>query len=273
MMGSQQTSNTVNAIEHIVNIPEFSQATGTEFLREHQQQPHPASLFRSNFSTPRRNASLPDLEPNFSVKTEETNSLNDNQDIGMLGQAKAQFHNTYIISQTEDSVIIVDQHAAHERIVLEKLKQSLLNGAKAPSQILLIPEIIELDITEKNHILTQAEELKKLGLVIDEFGITAVIVREIPALIKDCEVNNLIHNLAEEIAEWGGDFSLEDRLNHICATIACHGSVRAGRNLHLAEMNQLLRDMEKTPHSGQCNHGRPTYIELKLKDIDKLFHR
>nr|QIM10735.1 DNA mismatch repair protein MutL [uncultured Alphaproteobacteria bacterium] len=216
---------------------------------------------------------LPALQNSFSVKTEEIKQEEVNQTAGVLGMAKAQFHNTYIISQTEDSVIIVDQHAAHERIVMEKFKAGMAAKQKPQTQILLIPEIVDLSLSEKTALLGNAEELSSAGLVIEEFGNSEVIVREIPALITGCDIKGLVKNLAEQIAEWGKDFALEDKINHICATMACHGSVRAGRSLNLAEMNELLREMENTPHSGQCNHGRPTYIELKLKDIDKLFHR
>ena len=187
--------------------------------------------------------------------------------------AKAQFHNTYIISQTEDSVIIIDQHAAHERIVMERFKANMASEQQPQTQLLLIPEVVDLSLSEKTALLENCEELKKTGMIIEEFGMTAVIVREIPALINGCDIKNLVKSLAEQILEWGKDFALEDKINHICATMACHGSVRAGRSLNVAEMNELLREMENTPHSGQCNHGRPTYIELKLKDIDKLFHR
>ena len=168
---------------------------------------------------------------------------------------------------------IIDQHAAHERIVMEKLKTSLLQEDKIATQMLLIPEIIELSASEKEHIIAEKEQFAKLGLVVEEFGLTEVIVREVPALISGTNVKNLITDLAQEIAEWGGQFSLTDKLHHICATIACHGSVRAGRSLNAEEMNRLLRDMEKTEHSGQCNHGRPTDVELKLTDIEKLFAR
>ena len=190
-----------------------------------------------------------------------------------MGLSKAHFHDTYIISQTADSIIIIDQHAAHERIVMEKLKADLAAEHKVVTQMLLIPEIIDLSSSEKENILSQTENLAKLGLVVEEFGPSAVIVREIPALISGADVKKLIIDLAAEIAEWGGEFSLTDKLHHICATIACHGSVRAGRRLNIDEMNRLLRDMEKTEHSGQCNHGRPTYVELKLTDIEKLFAR
>ena len=217
---------------------------------------------------------FPDLNQLYSIKTD----IKEDQDIESnamppLGFAKAQFHDTYIISQTLDSIIIIDQHAAHERIVMEKLKADLASEHKVTTQMLLIPEIIELDASEKSRILENADNFEKLGLVVEDFGFKAVIVREIPALISGADTKKLIKDLASEINEWGNAFSLTDKLHHICATIACHGSVRAGRKLNIEEMNRLLRDMEKTPHSGQCNHGRPTYVELKLKDIEKLFAR
>ena len=217
---------------------------------------------------------FPDLNQLYSLKTD----IKEDQDIQgnampPLGFAKAQFHDTYIISQTLDSIIIIDQHAAHERIVMEKLKADLASEHKVTTQMLLIPEIIELNASEKSRILENADNFEKLGLVVEDFGFKAVIVREIPALISGADTKKLIKDLASEINEWGNAFSLTDKLHHICATIACHGSVRAGRKLNIEEMNRLLRDMEKTPHSGQCNHGRPTYVELKLKDIEKLFAR
>ena len=226
------------------------------------------------FSAPRRVQNpLPELERLYSVKTEESASDAQTDEIGPLGLAKAQFHDTYIISQAEDGIVIIDQHAAHERIVMEKLKSSLASGQKVVTQMLLIPEIVDLSASEKENILSQAENLAQMGLVVEEFGQQAVIVREIPALISGADIRRLVMDLAAEIAEWGGEFSLTDKLHHICATIACHGSVRAGRRLNIDEMNRLLRDMEKTEHSGQCNHGRPTYVELKLSDIEKLFAR
>lgn len=232
----------------------------------------------SGIGTPKRTyqADLPEFNNMLSVKTEVSQNTYNNisvETVGPLGVAKAQFHDTYIISQTKDSIIVIDQHAAHERIVMEKLKTSLLQEDKIATQMLLIPEIIELSASEKEHIIAEKEQFAKLGLVVEEFGLTEVIVREVPALISGANVKNLITDLAQEIAEWGGQFSLTDKLHHICATIACHGSVRAGRSLNAEEMNRLLRDMEKTEHSGQCNHGRPTYVELKLTDIEKLFAR
>ena len=244
-----------------------------------QEKLRPVNFYQSLMpkTAPRCQASLPELERAYSVKVDnpvetpsETSSA---YNVGYLGLAKAQVADTYIISQTEDSLIIVDQHAAHERIVMEKLKQSLMNEAQVATQILLIPEIVDLSLSDKTRLLEAADELKKLGLVIEEFGSTAVIVREIPALLKNADVKKMIADLAEEMAEWGKEYSLTQKLHLACATIACHGSVRAGRRLNIDEMNHLLREMEHTEHSGQCNHGRPTYVELKLKNIEKLFER
>ena len=247
-LGDHKTANNLDLAAFVQdNIPSFGQ-NETAVLREHQP-----------------------VSANYPVSPSATNVAEG--EVGPLGLAKAQFHDTYIISQTEDSIVIIDQHASHERIVMEKLKASLLAENKVATQILLIPEIVDLSISEKTRIVEAAEELQKLGLVVEEFGSTAVIVREVPALIGDCDIKALIRDLAGEMAEWGKGFSLTDKLHTICATIACHGSVRAGRKLNINEMNHLLRDMEKTEHSGQCNHGRPTYVELKLKDIEKLFER
>lgn len=247
----------------------------TMALCEHKPTLSGFNFQRSYAPKASHQADLPDLEYKFSVKTEKPESYETVQSnaSGPLGIPKAQFHNTYIISQTEDSIIIIDQHASHERIVMEKMKANLLKDGRLASQMLLLPEIVELNSSAKERVLGIKEELNKLGMVVEEFGPTAVIIREIPALIKDCDVKSLITDLSDEVAEWGGEYSLTDKLHHICATIACHGSVRAGRSLNFDEMNRLLRDMEKTDHSGQCNHGRPTYIELKLKDIEKLFNR
>lgn len=215
---------------------------------------------------------IPQLENEYSVKTEEVENIED-AEYFPLGLAKAQFHNTYIISQAKDGIVIVDQHAAHERITMEKMKKNLLENKKIETQILLIPEVVDLSISEKQKILEIAQELSKAGLEIEEFGASAVIVREIPALIKNCDVKKLVTDLAQEAQEWNRGFSLDDKINHICATCACHGSVRAGRSLNFEEMNHLLREMETTERSGQCNHGRPTYIKLSLSEIEKLFAR
>jgi DNA mismatch repair protein MutL len=189
-----------------------------------------------------------------------------------LGAARTQIHETYIVSQTRDGLVVVDQHAAHERIVYEKLKASLAkNGVQR--QILLIPEIVELDEATVEKIVDRAEELASFGLAIDSFGPGAVAVRETPSLLGKANAASLLRDLAEHMAEWDEALPLERRLMHVAATMACHGSVRAGRRLKPEEMNALLREMEDTPNSGQCNHGRPTYVELKLSDIEKLFGR
>lgn len=217
--------------------------------------------------------SIPELESKFSVRVAEEPTAETLEEVGELGLAKAQFHNTYIISQTEDSIIIIDQHAAHERITMEKMKQSMAKHEQMPTQMLLLPEVVDLSLSEKENILEYAPQLAQLGLMLEEFGASAVLVREIPALLGDTDVKKLVKDIAAEISEWGGEYALSDKIHHICATIACHGSVRAGRPLNIEEMNRLLRDMEKTEHSGQCNHGRPTYVKIKLADIEKLFER
>lgn len=277
-LGDHRSANNLDLAGFVHdNIPGFGE-NEVAFLQEHKPGGGNVPAFRPFMSQPRRQAELPELERKvFSVKVDEpysaVSAADDSGEVGPLGLAKAQFHDTYIISQTEDSIVIIDQHASHERIVMENLKASLLAENKVATQILLIPEIVDLSPSEKIRLVEAAEELQKLGLSVEEFGSTAVIVREIPALLGDCDIKALIRDLAGEMAEWGKGFSLTDKLHTICATIACHGSVRAGRRLNIDEMNRLLRDMERTEHSGQCNHGRPTYVELKLKDIEKLFER
>lgn len=189
-----------------------------------------------------------------------------------LGIARAQIFGTYIVAQTKDGMVIVDQHAAHERLVLERMKAALADGG-VKRQALLIPEVVELPVKLATAILGRAGELEELGLAIEPFGHDAIAVREVPALLGQSDVKGLVRDLAEEIFELGAAFSLKEKLEDICGTMACHGSVRAGRQLLPAEMDALLRQMEATPHSGQCNHGRPTYVELKLSDIERLFGR
>ncbi len=189
-----------------------------------------------------------------------------------LGAARAQLHETYIVAQTAHSVVIVDQHAAHERLVYERMKAALAQGGVA-RQMLLIPEIVTLDPDEVAALDDAAPELAELGLVLEPFGADAVAVREVPALLGKTDTKGLVRDLASELVDDRAKTALRDRLEAVCATMACHGSVRAGRRLTVDEMNALLRDMEATPHSGQCNHGRPTYVELKLTDIERLFGR
>jgi DNA mismatch repair protein MutL len=189
-----------------------------------------------------------------------------------LGLARAQLHETYVVAETADGIVIVDQHAAHERLVHERLKREIESG-NVPRQALLIPDVVEMDAAAAARLAARAEDLSSLGLVVESFGVGAVVVREIPAALVGEDIAGLIRDLADELAEESASAALKDKLLHACATRACHGSVRAGCVLNEAEMNALLRQMESTPHSGQCSHGRPTYVELKLADIEKLFGR
>ena len=189
-----------------------------------------------------------------------------------LGAARAQVHETYIVAQTRDGVVIVDQHAAHERLVYERMKAEMADGTVA-RQALLIPEVVELDPAEAQRVVARAEELAALGLIVEPFGDGAVLVRETPALLGETDAGALVRDIADDLVETDQALSLKERLAEVCSTMACHGSVRAGRRLTGPEMNALLRQMEATPHSGQCNHGRPTYVELKLADIERLFGR
>lgn len=189
-----------------------------------------------------------------------------------LGVARAQVHQTYIVAQTADGIVVVDQHAAHERLTQEKIKKAMAAGG-VQRQLLLIPEVVEMDEDACARVLARADELAELGLAVEPFGTGAVAVREVPALLGETDVQGLIRDLADDLAEFDGAIALEKRIDDVCATMACHGSVRAGRRLTADEMNALLREMEATPHSGQCSHGRPTYVELKLADIEKLFGR
>ncbi len=189
-----------------------------------------------------------------------------------LGAARAQLHDTYIVAQTGDGLVLVDQHAAHERLVLERMRRALADGRR-PRQALLLPEVVELDEAGAERLAAKAEELGELGLVLERFGPEAVLVRETPAALGEADVKGLVRDLADDLAEHGLALTLKERLEDVAATMACHGSVRAGRRLGAQEMDALLREMEATPRSGQCNHGRPTYVELKLADIERLFGR
>ena len=219
------------------------------------------------FQTPLNN-----LDGSLSVKEVAAEQIEEVPDDWPLGVARAQLHETYIVAQTDSGIVIVDQHAAHERLVYEDMKKALAeDGIKR--QGLLIPEVIEMDEGAADRITLRAEELAELGLVIEAFGPGAIVVRETPAMLGEINIQGLINDLADDLAENDEALSLKERLADVSATMACHGSVRAGRHLNGDEMNALLRQMEVTPHSGQCNHGRPTYVELKLADIEKLFGR
>jgi DNA mismatch repair protein MutL len=207
-------------------------------------------------------------EPSADIRPRETAPA----DAGHpLGAAVAQVHDTYVVAQTPDGLVIVDQHAAHERLVYERMKANIDRGVSR--QILLIPDVVDLPADDVERIAERAGELAALGLVVERFGPGAVAVRETPAMLGVVDAAALVRDLAEEFAEWEAGPSLRDRLDRVASRMACHGSVRAGRRLKPAEMDALLREMEVTPNASQCNHGRPTYIELKLADIERLFGR
>ena len=189
-----------------------------------------------------------------------------------LGAAKAQLHKTYIVAETSSGLCIIDQHAAHERLVMEQMKAQYLKG-QVKSQSLLLPEIVELPSDQTEAVLAEAEQLRNTGLEVEPFGPGAVMIRAVPALLGQTDVKVLIRDLAEELVQLGGTSVLDDKIGYILATLSCHGSVRAGRRLNADEMNALLRQMEATPAAGQCNHGRPTFITLTLADLEKLFGR
>lgn len=189
-----------------------------------------------------------------------------------LGAARAQFHDTYVMAQTRDGIVIVDQHAAHERLVYERFKAQLAAGG-VRSQLLLLPEIIELDSGDRENILAIADDLSRLGLGVEPFGGSAVCVREAPAILGDIDVTSLVRDICDELAATGFSNAVGERIDRVLSRMSCHRSVRAGKSMSVAEMDALLREMEATPFSGQCNHGRPTHVELKLADIEKLFGR
>jgi DNA mismatch repair protein MutL len=216
------------------------------------------------------------MSDSFSVKTEIHEPLSEKEILPVsefppMGLAKAQLHKTYIISQTADSILIVDQHAAHERLTYEKMMKNL--GEKVQTQLLLVPEIVDLKPEEVSLLTHRSDELNKMGWVLDAFGPDSIAVREIPALMDKADLKQTIQDLADTLKSFDDTVLLQDKMKDICAKMACHGSIRAGRILTIDEMNALLRQMEKCGTSGQCIHGRPTYITLRLKDIEKLFGR
>ena len=179
---------------------------------------------------------------------------------------------TYIVAEAEDGLVIVDQHAAHERLVLERMRRAMANGGVA-RQALLLPEVVELDEPACDRLEARLDELAELGLELERFGPRAMLVRATPAMLGAGDIKGLVTDLADDLAALDSALGLKEKLDHVAATMACHGSVRAGRLLSVAEMNALLREMEVTPHSGQCNHGRPTWVKLAHGDIEKLFGR
>jgi DNA mismatch repair protein MutL len=189
-----------------------------------------------------------------------------------LGTARAQFHDNYIVAQTKSGIVLVDQHAAHERLVYERLKRERA-GKGIATQPLLVPQVIDLEPSDVERLSDAQALLAKSGLVLEPFGDGAVLLREIPAALGQAEMAGVVKDIADELAELGETTAVDERINHVLATMACHNSVRSGRKLKPDEMNALLREMEVTPNSGQCNHGRPTFVELKLADIERLFGR
>jgi len=227
-------------------------------------------------SAPRFAFPLPPPTPSLALTETANNFLRPAEEApateAPLGTPRAQLHRTYILAETPTGIVLVDQHAAHERLVYERMKEALAAHGVA-RQALLLPEIVELDETGAARLAARAEELAEFGLVLEPFGPGAVVVREVPALLPGLDVGALVRDLADELAEWGDTLALKERIETFCGTLACHTSVRAGRHLSPAEMDALLRQMEATPNSGQCNHGRPTYIALDLADIERLFGR
>ena len=236
------------------------------FERSFAEPQAPTGFSEAPAPTPQPSSGEP-----YSVRVEADTSAPQTEALP-LGLAKAQLHETYVIAQTKDGIVIVDQHAAHERLVYERMKADMAETG-VRRQALLIPEIVELSEDEAERVLTRSEELLELGLEIEPFGGGAICVRATPALFGNMNVHGLLQDLADDFAEYDAGLSLKERFEDVMGNMACRGSVRAGRRLTGEEMNALLRQMEATPYSGQCNHGRPTYVELKLADIERLFGR
>ncbi len=239
-----------------------------------QPQRHSYTTPRINYPSytpPQKQESL-SLADSYSVKVEMPIVQSEaEQKLPPLGLAKAQIHKTYIVSQAEDAILIVDQHAAHERLTYEKMMQNM--GEKPQTQLLLVPEIIDLKPEEVSLLTSRTQELKQMGWIVEAFGTDCVAVRELPALLDKADIKKTIQDLVDTLKTFDDTVLLKDKMKDICARMACHGSVRAGRVLSIDEMNALLRQMEACGTSGQCIHGRPTYITLKLDDIEKMFGR
>ena len=257
------SSNSYAAIDTFLS-PEFSNRGQPSYPTSSAQ-----SLKRDTFEPQTDLGEGGDLGPAARAPDPDISSITLNYP---LGAARAQFHTTYVVAETHDGIVIVDQHAAHERLVYERLKKDLAVSGVA-RQGLLIPEVVELNSAEAALLTDRSSELAEFGLTLEAFGESAVLVREVPELLGHTNIKELVKDLADELSELGESFSLKEKLEQVCSTMACHGSVRAGRILNASEMNALLREMEITPHSGQCNHGRPTHIKLQLSDIEKLFGR
>jgi DNA mismatch repair protein MutL len=226
-----------------------------------------------NYYQPQRNNQLFSPQEAQPFARMEAPSFNDETLINFpLGSARAQVHETYIVAQTADGLVVVDQHAAHERLVYERMKKQYSDKG-IRTQRLLIPEIIDIGEDKAIDLINKSAELAKFGLIVSKFGNSAIEVKEIPEILCKENIKKLIEDISSDISEYGEELTLKEKIEHILETMACHGSVRSGRVLNVDEMNAILREMEATPYSGQCNHGRPTYIKLKLDDIEKLFGR
>ena len=273
---AEGSQNVFNRLRSSVQSPKLPEAFGLS--------PEKNNLVKERNSLEIENANLRDISrmnmffgaPPLAKTYDENdnNTIWNQQDFSenLLGAARAQYHKNYIISETKAGIVIIDQHAAHERLVLEKMKLELASNT-IKTQLLLLPEIVTLLPGQLEAVSQHLEPLCQLGLYIEAFGNDSVIVRETPALLGEVDTQQLVKDIAEELVGLSNSTSLEEKISHVLATIACHGSVRSGRILSVVEMNQLLRDMEITPNSGQCNHGRPTYITLSLSDIERLFGR
>ncbi|WP_417621701.1 DNA mismatch repair endonuclease MutL [Parasphingorhabdus sp.] len=238
------------------------------------QQPYPSAVMqegRGAFSSFQSSDSREELAP-LMGRAEEASAPVPDAARHPLGIARGQVAKTYIVAEAEDGLVIVDQHAAHERLVLERMRKAV-EGGTVPSQALLMAEVVELDENACDRLEARVAELLEFGLELERFGATAMLVRATPAMLGSGDVKQLVTDLADELGAYDEALSLKERVDHVASTMACHGSVRAGRVLNVAEMNALLREMEVTPHSGQCNHGRPTWVKLALDDVEKLFGR
>ncbi len=261
----QKTATTLNigSLGSPEQTPSYSQPQKHSY-----SAPHPAY---PSYTSVSKQESL-NLSDSYSVKVDTPVApIQTEQKLPPLGLAKAQIHKTYIVSQAEDAILIVDQHAAHERLTYEKMMQNL--GEKPQTQLLLVPEIVDLKPEEVALLTTRTEELKNMGWIVEPFGTDCVAVRELPALLDKTDIKKIIQDLVDTLKTFDDTVLLKDKMKDICARMACHGSVRAGRSLTIDEMNALLRQMESCGTSGQCIHGRPTYITLRLDDIEKMFGR
>lgn len=278
--------NAINQAGHQASTTVAQEAMARFQENQSHYQPNTVVSFPQQSSPYNRPSSLPGLgRPSYSAPApmismtqsaapSRIEDIDVEEDLTLypLGEAKAQVHLTYIVAQTDKGIVIVDQHAAHERLVYERMK-SAMQTKGVERQSLLVPEVVALDELKVENLLNHAEELKTFGLVIEDFGGSSILVREVPVLLGDFDVQGLIKDLSDEVESHGQALSLKEKVGEVCSTMACHGSIRAGRKLTIPEMNAILRQMEETPHSGQCNHGRPTYVELKQTDIEKLFGR